>query len=220
MRPFRPGLLVAAAAALAAAPGPASGVPLLYQFSGTITSIDASLAGSSPPFAVTDSVSGTAQIDSSTPGINAGNGINQYLNPTSVSLTLNGVYTVNGNPPSSSISVQDQAPGSQDEFRIVGSGLSGGATIGVFAPSSFTMLLNDAGGTALATNALPTSLQIGDWPSTSLTMAFIDTVGSLPTQQVTMSVTAVSVGVVPEPGTAGLLVAGLLGLAFRRRATA
>ncbi len=205
---------------------PASAINLIYTWTGTITSVDPALVAESPPFAVSDPFTATAVIDDSTvgtPTVNPGQLV--YTPVGSISLTLNTSYTINGTPGSSSLGVRHD-PGNFDEFRAAGSGVFSAPDLGVWRPSIYAISLRETPGSVLASNALPTSLDINDWPNDLLLVTFIDTTSTLPNVSVQGDITGVSV-TVPEPLPARwrgkptmtvLLISGLVGLvAYSRR---
>ncbi len=133
----------------------------------------------------------------------------------SISQTLSTSYAIDGRDFSSSVAITHD-PGNLSEFQATGSGLSGAPDLGVWRPSTYQAILGDLSGMALTSNALPTSLDINDWPGHVLNVTFIDTTGVSTFVVVQGDITGLSV-TVPEPATMLLLVGGLIGMAALRQ---
>lgn len=183
-----------------AVPTAASALSIRYAFTGTITSVDPALASA---FSTGQAVSVVAVIDAATVPNHPIPNTSQYVGPA-VSAQFGSLSAV-ANPPSSAINVTDD-PGI-DEFRIGGAGLNLMPTVGSFGATNIGLVLTDATGTAFSSQALPTSLDLGDFASDSAQLVFQD-LSAMTTAVVLADVTSVTV-TVPEPRV-GLLAAALL----------
>lgn len=102
-------------------------------------------------------------------------------------------------------------------------GVFGNGGLGVFLPNSFylldmTMTLTDPTGTVLTTPALPTSIDLADFPTRRMRVRFGGNAGETGLLFTIDSIANVGAGV-PEPGAWALFIAGfgLTGTALRRR---
>ena len=187
----------------------AEAVTLTVSFTGTVSTVPAELAAAFNPC---DPVSGSFQIESTTPDIDADPTFGLYIGPANFSYQFDSyVATAPGGGGGDSVGVLNQA---EDRYQVNGGCGMCAPNVDSFFLTNFTLRLVDSTATVFANDALPMSLDLSDFDSGIATMIFQH--DTLPSKSVIADLTSISV--VPEPGTGSLLVLGALGLALRRRA--
>jgi hypothetical protein len=188
----------------------AGAVTLTVSFSGTVDTVPTALASA---FSKDEAISGSFQIDSLTSDSNPDATIGLYLGPTNSSFQF-GSYLATAPGGSSGDSVLVRNAG-QDSFQFNGlcGGLCGATDVGEYFLTNMGLALHDSTATVFTSQALPTSLDIGDFDSAQVTLTFQHV--TLPSQNVIGAITSVTL--VPQPSTALLLAAGLAGLAAAGR---
>jgi hypothetical protein len=193
---------------LLAVPSLARADIIVVSWSGTIDSVDPALAS---VFSIGDAASGSFLIDSETVDLDADPGVGFYFDAASIVSFSFDTYSAGADK--GTLFVTDGAGSSPDEMIVV-AGFTGDPVAGL-ASSSFGWGLGDDSQTVFSSDAIPLSLDLSDFTGNFARMTFTD---GIDPHIVSAVMTTLSYTVVPEPGSAALLAAGLLALALRRRA--
>jgi hypothetical protein len=203
-----------------ASANPAAATPHTYTWTGTINFIDPLLEAAGPSFAVGDPFTLVFSIDSAATTTPVGTTVLKYSPLDSISLTVNGTYTLAESPVASIANVtvengiRDSLQAHYQSLLVPGSIMP--PNVGVWRPGQIVAGIHDLTGSTLSGLTLPAALDINDWDFVrEVGFFFVDSTNPGAPQGVYMTVTAVSV-VVPEPGIAILLGCAALVLSVRR----
>lgn len=202
--------LIAGLLAAFAYPAAGSAATITVTFTGTVDFVSPSI--SSGPFEAGDPISGSFQIDSTTPDGEADPDEGSYEGAIS-NLTLSfGDYDGTGSG-ENELHMRNGAGFNVDNF-FVSSDFTGPDVAG-FPPFHFLVNLGDSENTVFTSDEIPTSLDLADFEIANVILGFLDgnNVPSVETSITSLTYT------VPEPGVLVLLALGALVNARRRRSS-
>jgi hypothetical protein len=200
---------IPAAALLLALATPAGAATITVTFTGTVDFVTPSI--SSGPFQAGDPISGSFQIDSTTPDGEADPDEGSYEGAIS-NLTFSiGDYDGTGSG-ENELHMRNGEGFNVDNF-FVSSDFTGPDVAG-FPPFHFLFNLGDTDNTIFTSDDIPTSLDLADFEIANVILGFLDgnNVPSVETSLTSLTYT------VPEPGALALLALGAGLLAGTRRA--
>jgi hypothetical protein len=204
---------------LSVAASPAQAIPITYNFTGTVSQdfTGNPLAG---PFSDGQSAFGTMTFDTSVADLNGAPDAGFYLALLSINITVGG-YSASAT--GGSIDVFDDNPedglffgAAVDEGLYSGSATVTGAQVNGLDLGILALVLSE--GSALGSDALPSSLTLADWALAYGYLGFQDlSPPGMEEYSVTFQIDTLTEVVVPEPNSVVLFGSALVGLVVARR---
>lgn len=198
-RALRAGLL-AGSLLVALALGGRAEAALIAQFTGTVTSTTSGLAGG---FTVGGLVTGSYRFDETTPDSDATTNRGVYPAIDDYRVQFGGSYAASATAGEISVRVP---PFGVHTYAAAAS--PSGPNVSGLAPTNMVLVLEDSSQTALGSEALPVSLDPGNFDFRVFQLSFGEDF---------VSVDLETFSIIPEPATAALLGLGAMALGRRRR---